>query len=354
MRARAARSVLCRLVLMTRRELLLTALFTSLAACGSSSRAGDDDSVGPDAGTYMPNQVVVLASGEMRPNGVVADEAAVYFISQGASHSSIRKIDLVTQAVTTFVEDAGTAVRLGGDGGHVYFASGATAGRIVAVDKGNGSSVDLATGQTYANAIATDDDAVYWAVTAETKSIVRTVKKDGTGLRDVGYVADLAFYDLVVDTSRVYAMSTNGIIAIDKTTGVVSTVASTPSGGNTNLAQDATSLYVSDRGDNTIKKIAKSGGTPQVLASNQPLPSRLAVTAGGDVYWACRGAGGDGSTTAGVLNKLPAGTSGVLELARGLDHAIEPTLLSHAVIWTVYGPTGANTGAGGSVMAAPL
>lgn len=341
---------------MTRRELLLTALFTSLAACGSSSRSGDDDSIGPDAGTpaYTPAQVTVLASGEMRPNGVVADETAAYFISQGASHSSIRKIDFQNQAVTTLVADAGTAVRLAGDAGHVYFATGSPADRVVAVDKATGTSLDLATGQTYANAIATDDDAVFWAVTAGTKAVVRTIKKDGTGMRDVGYVADLMFYDLVVDSSRVYAMSSNGIVAIDKATGVVSTLASIPSGANTNLAQDATSLYISDRGDSTIKKIAKTGGTPQVLASNQPVPGRLAVTAAGDVYWACRGAGGDGSTTLGVLDKLAAGTAGVLELASGLDHAIEPTLLSHAVIWTVYGPTGTNTGAGGSVMAAPL
>jgi hypothetical protein len=222
------------------------------------------------------------------------------------------------------------------------------------IDKRDGSTKDLATGQTTAGSIAVDADAVYWQDDASTDSILRSVKKDGTGLRDIGSPGGGQTFDLIADDSRLYAAASNGLVAMDKSSGAT-TMLATGNFFNTNLAQDATSIYWTDRKDLTIDKVAKTGGAPVTLASNQPTPpGRLAVTGDGGVYWTLRGDNANGSTTQGAVRALPAGANTPIDIATGLDHAIEPAVLSHAVVWTVYGPTDSTTTPGGSVMAAPL
>lgn len=337
-------------LLMTMRQALLTIAFSLLGACGGDGRAA------PDAAepAFMPTQVTVLANAELRPNGIVADEHAAYFISQGTP-STLRKLDLSSWAVTTVVADAGMAVRLVADADHVYFKSGEPqGGRLVEVDKATGTATVLATGSMENGMIAIDDDSVYWGTDDTGETILHAIKKDGSGMRDVGHVSGAFVYELLADGTRLYGTSASGIVAFDKATGAMTTVIATSGAPiNANLAQDATSLYWSDRGDSTIKKIAKTGGAVTTLASNQPLPGRLAVADDGSVYWACRGSAAEGSTTLGALHELKAGASDVVEVAGGLDHAVEPFVLSHAVLWTVYGPTGTTASATGSVMAAP-
>jgi hypothetical protein len=338
---------------MARRQSLQLILFSALAACGSSDRSTLDAA---PAG-YMPTQVTVLASNELRPNGIVADENAAYFVSAGQT-SSLRKIDLKSLAVTTLVPDIGQAPRIAADADHVYFATGELTGvsRVVMVDKATGAPTNLASNEQSAHMVVVDDDAVYWETDDGTHTIVRSIKKDGSGLRTVGSFGSETLYDMVVDAHRLYALGTSAVISMDKATGATTTLTSSINGIERNLAQDATSLYVSDRTDDTIKLLPKTGGTAITLASNQSSPGRLAVTDDGTVYWAVRGANADGSTTLGAMRKLPSGTSTAVDIATSLDHGIEPTLLSHAVLWTVYGPLGtsAATTAGGSVMAAPL
>lgn len=338
---------------MTSRQSLLTILFTALAACSSTDRPTTDAA---PAG-FTPTQVTVLAPNELRANGIIADEDAAYFVSAGQP-ISLRKLDLKSLAVTTLVPDLGQGVRIAGDADHIYFATGELTGsnsRVVMVDKTTGSTTDLATGQMDARMVVVDDTAVYWEAETTTTTVVRSIHKDGTGMRDIGSFGTEQLYDMVVDAGHVYVIGTSAVISMDKATGATTMLSSSVSGFNRNLAQDATSLYVSDRTDSTIKKLAKTGGVPVALAMNQWQPGRLAVADDGTVYWAVRGSNDDGSTTLGAVRKLPAGTTEVVDIANGLDHAIEPALLSHAVLWTVYGPLGTSgaTIAAGSVMAAP-
>ena len=50
------------------------------------------------------------------------------------------------------------------------------------------------------------------------------------------------------------------------------------------IAVDATNLYWYDFGTNAIMTMAKTGGTPTVLVSGQPIETGL-VVADGYLYW---------------------------------------------------------------------
>lgn len=325
-----------------------------MIACGGSEEMGVDAASRP----FVPTDVRVIAAGENHPNGIVADEHAVYFISDvkqtmGNSPNVIRRVDLVTLEVTTLVADIDDAIRLYGDDDNLYFATAHPRSRIVRVSKSDGTVRELATNQQLdASRLAVADEALYWVNARGANTTLRTVNKDGSGLRDVGSVSGLRLIDLEADSNQIYAMSDRAVVAIDVTTGAHAELATVPRGTSNNLASDANNLYWSDRTDDTIKRLPKTGGSPTTIASNQPVPSRIAIAADGTVVWACHGASGPGTTTLGAVMKLVPGAASPEVIASGLDHAIEPSLLPQAVIWTVYGPLG-EAPTGGSVMAAP-
>lgn len=169
-------------------------------------------------------------------------------------------------------------------------------------------------------------------------------------MRDLATVQDQLF-DIVTDSTRVYTISVQGVIAIDKVTGAKTVLPTQVVGiANTNLAAGPDGVYVSNRSENTISRIATSDGTMTILASNQATPGRLAVASDGAVYWAARGEMGTAQTMLGGMFSLHPGDASPTTIATGLDHAIEPCVLTHAVLWTVYGSPPSSPG---SVMAAP-
>lgn len=114
------------------------------------------------------------------------------------------------------------------------------------------------------------------------------------------------------------------------------------------VALDATSLYwtTNTPTGGTVRKVAKTGGTPATLADTQANPHRIAV-AGGFVYWTDQG---DGTANTGSVHRVPVDGGAITTYA---DHQPSPYAIAvddRYVYWTDQG-TGQSDGA---VMRAPL
>ena len=344
---------------------LLTATVLVIG-CGGAAGGDDDDAPGggdpvdasPDAsGGFRPEGVVTLVSGEDLPNGIVADPAAVYWVNVPFSGgvqgpSSIRRLDLQTRAVTTFVADAGGAFRVFADADELFFATSGDASRIEAVDKRTGDRrlVIDGLGQAVAR-LALDADRVYFAAYDPGGSrdvLVRSVKKDGTDPRELGRVPAAAPYDVVVDDTRVFVAGEVAVYAVPKAGGEATLIGDGLAGSEINLAADGDHVYVTNRRDRTVGRILKTGSSaPENFAQNQPVPGRL-VVAGTTVYWTCRG----GATGTGTVARWVIGGGAPQVIAGELRNAAEIAVLPEAIVWTNRGTLNASL-RDGSIMAAP-
>lgn len=133
-------------------------------AAGCSDPGSGDETPDAEAATFKPPVVTVLASNEVGPNGIVADERAAYFVTAATTTKSvIKKIDLQTLEVTTFVPNAFGAVRISADANNIYFGTQETTNsRIVAVSKSTGEMRDVVSGQDDPTVVVVDGDSLYW------------------------------------------------------------------------------------------------------------------------------------------------------------------------------------------------
>jgi hypothetical protein len=142
----------------------------------------------------------------------------------------------------------------------------------------------IAGGLPEATAMASNPDAVYIA-SATAKRLVRVTKSADAGV-------DLATTsgsprDIVVDATNVYWIEVEGRVASKPVGAAVTdpdmTIATEPV-GLAHLAADATTLYFTNVVDGTVRRVNKTGGTVETIASSQAEPTAIAVDASG-IYW---------------------------------------------------------------------
>jgi len=182
-------------------------------------------------------------------NGTIGSPLAldgnyIYWVDDGAD--DLMRADLNGQNPTVVIGGQTQVNSLAAAGGYLFWT---TNNSVLAVEVANPAAlITLASGRTIPKSVAADDTDVYWA----------------EGHWDQ---ADNAVYRAPHDGS--------GPITNVTTAGSASVYA---------IAIDDTDLYAADNYGNTIWRVAKSGGAPEVLASGQPYPFDIALDADA-VYW---------------------------------------------------------------------
>lgn len=276
---------------------------------------------------------VVLALGQASANAVVLDETAVYFtdfVLDGTVMVVPKAGGAATPLATGQAYPGGIAV----DDGHIYWTTGhiGADGLIRRAGKDGTGLVNLASGQSTSMGLALDQDSVYWANYLAPGDVLRVAKDGaaaplvlatvGMGLTriavDEANVYFLDFYGstlnrvaktggiasllatekgllggFAIDATSAYLAAGTDLVVVDKASFSAKVLATT--GGPTDVAVDADSVYFTDGALGQVLRVAKSGGEPVILASGQDGPSGLAVDTW-CVYWANRGSlnGSDG------------------------------------------------------------
>lgn len=142
------------------------------------------------------------------------------------------------------------------DADYVY-ATGYEAGQVVKVPKGGGPPIVVAAGLANPSFMALDDARVYFATFYSSNKIL-SVPKDGGTITDITPSPNVAGR-LTVDATHVYcaAYAAGEVIAIDKTTGVPTTLATTPF--LRALFDDGELLFWSPNGAGFIRSVPKRG-----------------------------------------------------------------------------------------------
>jgi hypothetical protein len=168
------------------------------------------------------------------------------------------------------------------DGTSVYWAE-----QYVALNKtplGGGSAVQLASVPSDTTFfLGVSANSVFWVGTGT--KLINMVPKAGGPVTP--FVSGVGAGELVVDEKNVYWADglSNMIRAVPLGGGSPTTLSAVPCSPR-GLAQDEMNLYVSCLDANgAIFKIAKSGGTPEILASAEGFVQSVAVDAT-SVYWA--------------------------------------------------------------------
>jgi hypothetical protein len=127
-----------------------------------------------------------------------------------------------------------------------------------------------------------------------------------------------------VDATHVYWTNVDSVARTEKTGGAVQTLAMVGV-QNEGCALDATHIYFADRGGHAIYQLAKAGGSPVLLASNQSFPQTVALDAG-HVYWASEGDA--------AIRRVSKSGGPVEDLATGQTNAYAVALDGGELFWS--------------------
>ena len=167
-----------------------------------------------------------------------------------------------------------------------------------------------------AMALALDDGHVYW--TTDGAGYVRRVAKDGGTVATLASGQDFA-WTIAVDTTTAYWVTNEndgggGIHSAAEVGGALTALSTI---GGVGVAVDTASVYWADGAmSGHIWSVAHDGGGATALASNLPMPWRIALDAT-SVYWT--------EPDAGRVRKVPLGGGDPTTLASGLQ---EPTAIA--------------------------
>jgi hypothetical protein len=238
---------------------------------------------------------VTLVSGQFSPWALTLDSANLYWVNyarDGNDVSAGYQCAIMQapigggQAMVLATDQPRAYWDIAVDDTSVYWPANPSldypSGRVMKVPIGGGELVTLASDQYDPTGIAVDATSVYWST--EYYATMKVAKDGGTPVR----LGSAGPSRLATDASNVYVFSGELVVKVPITGGDATTLASNfvnlyPSG----IAVDGTSVYwaVPGSGSNgVIGKVAKDGGTPIALISDQENPFAITVDAN-SVYW---------------------------------------------------------------------
>jgi hypothetical protein len=241
----------------------------------------------------------VLCDNQRRPARIALDDAFVYF--QSESDGAVARVSKTGGAAEPVVPGR---VELGFhvDGAHVYYLSDG----VKRVPKGGGASELVASSPVPGDSpslLAADDGHVYF--TWMTSSGFAFVTHVGVGDK----TPDGGATELFTTTKTIASLSADdvglyftewqaignqapegNVVAASKQPGSAVRTLATSQGKPTDVTTDGASVYFANVGAGTVKRVAKAGGDPQVIAPGRFLPHSPAVSAT-TIFWADEGAG---------------------------------------------------------------
>lgn len=263
-----------------RKMVIATGAVTTLA--GTAGGSGSADGVG-------------AAARFLYPSGITTNGAALFITDQG--NHTVRKLDLATNSVTTLAGTAGSAGSADGIGAAARFDTpmGITTdgANLYVADYGDHTirKIVIATG-----AVTTLAGSAGAAGAADgTGSAARFfqpsgITTDGTSL----YVADYGN-----DTIRKIAIATSVVTTLAGSAGSAGGVDGSGSvarfNGPAGIASDGTNLYVTDYGDDTVRKVTIADGMVTTLAGSAGSVGSADGTGGAAQFYLPFGVTGDGA-----------------------------------------------------------
>jgi hypothetical protein len=249
--------------------------------------------------TYPPGaSVLVLASSQKQPYGTAADETHVYWATWGsddASDATVMKVSKGGGALTTLASGYKWIGGIALSASTVYFTGGyLTGGGLFGVGLDGGAVTSLSS--TFINDnIAVGPSGVYG--TDSSDSLVGVGLDGGPTVTLSTGPGDSNTYGIAADATNVYWTNFANPATLQKVPvhgGPSVTLA--PTKVAFGVALDATNVYWADAGDGTVRKVPIGGGAVKVLASGLSGPTNLAVDAT-TVYvtTGTQGGNGDGS-----------------------------------------------------------
>jgi len=247
--------------------------------------------------------------GVQEPTSVWLRDGFVYYTAYGAGDSApfrhgFRRIavdggdPLTIDACNTFFSaavetDRGFAVTAScGDAVRVRrYERGVDGGPIVTTD----TAPDTANMYAYATYGWSDDDPTrfYWVNAGEVRVIAKDFLAGASATTLAAAPAGAGSFLAIRVDDRVYVLTKDRLLAVDKTTGGVTVLASGLENAafRSGIALDATHVYFTQSLGGFVSRVPRAGGARENLASDQVSPSSVAVD-DQFVYWTTAGNGG--------------------------------------------------------------
>lgn len=166
------------------------------------------------------------------------------------------------------------------DGADVFFASRYGGGEVARAREG--VSTTMAKGAS--RGLASDTLSIYFGQPS-TATLVRIDKGDVNNSVQV-FAPAQGVVAVVADETAVYWITEHNTVARldrDKPVGIP-TILATDQPSPTAIALTATHVLWTNAGDGTVRRVAKTGGTPETIASQQDDPVAIAADEAG-IYW---------------------------------------------------------------------
>ena len=272
------------------------------------------------------------------PSGVASYGAGNLFVADSANNT-IRKIAVATRATTTLAGSAGVSGSADGTGAAAQFyaprgLASDGAGNLFVVDSANNTirKVVIATGvvTTFAgSAVAAGSDD--GTGVAARFAYPQGVASDGAGNLFVTDAANYTIRKIVIATGKVTTLAgTAGAAGSDDGTGATARF-NFPQGV---ISDGAGNLYVTDSGNNTIRRIVIATGKVTTLAGSAPA------------------AGSDDGTGAKARFTAPQGITndgaGNLFVADSVNNTIRKVVIATGAVTTLTGSAGLTGGSDGT------
>ena len=228
-------------------------------------------------------RVTSVQYGSAGRDGIAVDGSNVYLtVSGGGTHAGVLKAPIAGGVANYLVQDAIQPEMLRADSTNVYWS---TQNSLSGVPIGGGDPIPLAhEALTTFTRIAIDSSYIYWSESPEFGgySVKRVTLAPG-GQIEILATGLTAVSDLEVDDKNVYVLVNLDLLKIPIAGG--DPVKVVPKLG-TSMVLDGDQVYATN--DTSVLKVAKSGGTPTVLATAQTRATSITVDAT-SIYWLDQG-----------------------------------------------------------------
>lgn len=287
---------------------------TSVAHCGACGQAcGSANGIPSCAGSVCSIQCIDgwQNCDGLNPNGCESNGENDALNCGWCGHNCLGSAcSLWMCAPVTVADNLGSVTALAEFGGDLYFATDTPAtGRVRKVAKSGGAPVDLVAVSGNAASVAVDASGVYWVGST---GLVRSAPLSGGTPFDIVFGPSGGSYLRIDGANLLWAtQSSPTIYRVAKVGGGPAQVGALPDSSLSGLVLDDTYAYGSMGLQNSILRVAKTGGTPSALVSGQANPRWLSIDST-TLYWTRYGED--------VLVSMPKGGGAVTTLATAAGH----------------------------------